>query len=100
MSYSKEQKDKALELYERTGSANKVSKETGIPRRTVDRWVRSRNYIVKGTSTLYDEEDNVKLTWEKVELDKQRQNEAFQEAIEAFKEDLPKYSPTKPPRRS
>ena len=56
-------------------------------------------FNVKGTSTLYDHEGNAKLQWVKTSIDKEQQEELFREAMEAFKEDLPKYKPVKPPKR-
>ena len=50
-------------------------------------------YIVKGQSTLYDENGKVKLTWEKVDRDKSQQFEMAKKAIEELSKDIPKVQP-------
>lgn len=57
-------------------------------------------YAVKGTSTLYDNEGNPTLQWVKTSVDWEKQQELFREAIEAFKEDLPKCKPVKQPKQT
>jgi len=47
-------------------------------------------FNVKGTSTLYDKEGNLKIQWVKTSQDKEQQEIAFRAAIEAFTEDLPR----------
>lgn len=50
-------------------------------------------YLVKGTSTLYDEDGNAKLQWVKTKLDDQRATEAIQEWIESLTQDAKGMSP-------
>ncbi len=50
-------------------------------------------YILKGTSTLYNEEGKLKAQWVKTTIDEQRQAELMKAAIEAMTEDLPKLKP-------
>ena len=57
-------------------------------------------YIISGKSTLCDEHGNVKLEWIKTSLDKERQQEMFREALEAFAERLPRIKPVKPPPKT
>ena len=45
-------------------------------------------YVVKGTSTLYDEEGKPKLQWVKTNLDKEAQIEIMRQAVEAICEDV------------
>lgn len=50
-------------------------------------------YFVKGTSTQYDGEGNIRQQWVKSAIDAEQQMKLFKEALEAFKEDLPKVLP-------
>lgn len=52
-------------------------------------------YRVKGQSVLYDEAGNVKLRWEKVDRDKEKQAELQNAALKALAEDLPRIKPVK-----
>lgn len=47
-------------------------------------------FNVKGTSTMYDADGVMKLQWVKTSVDKARQDEMFQAALEAFGSDLPR----------
>lgn len=49
-------------------------------------------YVVKGTSTLYDDEGNPRLQWVKTSLDKEAQLEIMKQAVEAICADV---KPTK-----
>jgi len=49
-------------------------------------------FQVKGTSTLYKDGEAV-IQWVKTSQDAERQLELMKEAIDAFKQDLPKYKP-------
>jgi hypothetical protein len=53
-------------------------------------------YFVKGKSTLYDSDGNVKIEWIKTEKEKERLRAALKEAVEAFKADIPAAKPIKP----
>jgi len=55
-------------------------------------------FMLKGTSTLYDEDGNKKLQWVKSTANQKQQEELFRIAIEAMAESLPKIKPTKPIR--
>lgn len=55
-------------------------------------------YIVKGQSTLYDENGNVKLTWEKVDRNQTEQFEMAKEAIKELAKDIPPQAPIPKPR--
>ena len=50
-------------------------------------------YTVKGTSTLYDENGEVKVQWVKTQMEKEQAEEVMRSAFEAFKSDIPKYKP-------
>jgi hypothetical protein len=51
-------------------------------------------YQIKGTSTLYDQDGEVKMEWVKTSIDAERQKEMFKEAIEGMCDDLPRLDPT------
>lgn len=55
-------------------------------------------FNVKGTSTLYDSDGEVKSQWVKTSQDKEQQEIAFRAAIEGFTEDLPRTKPTDGPK--
>lgn len=52
-----------------------------------------KGYIIKGQSTLYDQDGNVKLTWEKVDRNQSQQFEMAKEAIKKLSEEIPKVKP-------
>ena len=54
-------------------------------------------YVVKGTSTLYDEEGKPKLQWVKTNLDRQAQLEIMKQAVEALCEDVKPVKSIPPP---
>lgn len=72
--------------------AAKAGHDIGVP--------VSEGYSIKGVSTLYDSAGNAKLQWVKTSLDKEQQEALFREALEAFKEGLPRYKPVKPPKKT
>jgi len=51
---------------------------------------------LKGTSTLYDDKGNVRLTWVKTKEDEKRTLDQAQAIFDEFKADLPKLKPRKP----
>lgn len=50
-------------------------------------------FSLKGTSTLYDENSNVKLQWVKTNIDLEKQKLMMLEVLDSLKEELPKYEP-------
>ena len=54
--------------------------------------------VIKGVSTLYGPEGEVKAQWTKTSADHQRQLDILREAVEALKEDTPRAKPEKPPQ--
>jgi len=50
-----------------------------------------------GTSTLYDEEGNVKIQWVKTKANSEQQEALFAEYVEALKEEIPRESTVQPP---
>lgn len=52
-------------------------------------------YLVKGTSTLFDEEGKPKLQWVKTDLDKDKLDKLLMEFIEGARESIPKEKPNK-----
>lgn len=55
-------------------------------------------YRVRGVSTLYNAEGDLKLQWVKSQIDRDRQWEMFHEAVKGFTTDLPRYKPVKAPK--
>lgn len=54
-------------------------------------------YMVKGTSTLYDDEGNVKIQWVKTDIDKEARLKAIIDAIQEYAENLPEIPSIAPP---
>lgn len=98
-----------IEAVIKHGSANKAAKKMGKGRRAIDRTLKrveaeaarrgyapehdmthdtAPGYVVKGTSTLYDADGNIKLQWSKTDQDKERQRAAMAEFVEGLIEDL------------
>jgi hypothetical protein len=58
-------------------------------------------FKVKGTSTLYDAQTGeARIQWVKTDADKEAQEAAMREAIEAMSQDIPRAKPIKPPKQS
>jgi hypothetical protein len=116
--YATEKQLEYLEAIEEHGSSTKAADILGVNRRTIDRSLIRLNkraakqgyspehdmahpvpdgFKLRGTSTLYDDDGNVKIQWVKSQEDKERQIEIIQEACEAFASELPKESPVKAP---
>lgn len=55
-------------------------------------------HSLKGTSTLYDANGNVKVQWVKSQVDAEKQKQLIEEIASALKEDLPKVEPKSPPK--
>lgn len=53
-------------------------------------------YFIKGRSTLYDADGNVKIEWIRTEKEKEQLREALEKAVEAFSEKIPSVKPIKP----
>lgn len=51
------------------------------------------SHVVKGVSTLYDADGNVKLQWSKTNLKKEAEAEALHEAAKELSQSLPRYEP-------
>lgn len=56
--------------------------------------VVSSGEILKGSSTLYDDEGNVKLQWVKTHVEKQATMNTIQELVDMYVEQLPKFKKT------
>jgi len=105
---------KTEEALERNGwNVAAAAVELGLARQTVESRIisaRARHlipegsplegYIVKGTSTLYDAEGEVKATWVKTDADKARQEQMVKETIAAFVEDIIPVKPTTSPKKT
>lgn len=57
-------------------------------------------YIVTGQSKLFDEDGNIKLTWEKTSRSKEQQLEMLKAAIHAASQDIPRAKPVKIKQRT
>lgn len=104
----------AFETLEKFDTKSEAAAHLGISRGSFDNRIRvgtTRGYspnhdmthivpegfAVKGTSTLYGSEGEIKNQWVKSTRDSLRQQEAIEEAIASFKDDLPRAAPaTKP----
>ena len=79
-------------------SNNKAAKALGISRKTVDNIIKrvykrlqadtGDNLFIKGISTLYGPDGDIKLQWAKTEVEKEEQFEAFKEAVEEIIQEL------------
>lgn len=78
---------KAVERVRRRASLHGWSPEHDMTHPTPD------THILKGTSTLYDENGRIKQQWVKTNVDAESILEALREAVEALKEDVPKVEP-------
>lgn len=56
-------------------------------------------FIVKGTSTYYDDEGKVRGQWVKTSIDAERQEAIMRAAIEAMSDDIPRAAPVLPPSK-
>ena len=54
-------------------------------------------FIVRGTSTYYDEDGKVKGQWVKTKIDDSKFQQILLETIEAMKEEIPRLDPAPPP---
>jgi hypothetical protein len=109
-----ERQKEVLQAIIEHGSQRKAATALGVCKNTVDGIIKKvkRNaarlghspghdmthtvpdgYLVKGVSTLYANGE-VKAQWVKSSIDHERQLEIMKEAIECFKQDLPRYEPT------
>ena len=91
------------------GSAQKAATKLGVGRRSVDKTLITvkknaalRGYapdydlnhpvapgqILKGTSTLYDADGNIKIQWSKTQADKEYQRQKFVEFVDDLVEDM------------
>jgi hypothetical protein len=51
----------------------------------------SSGELLKGSSTLYDSEGNVKIQWVKTDVDKQKQIDLLRDVVDGYVEGLPKF---------
>jgi hypothetical protein len=51
----------------------------------------SSGELLKGSSTLYDEDGNIKLQWVKTDVEKESQTEALRELVGSLVDELPKF---------
>lgn len=78
-----------LRPYRITKRINKLRERGLLP-------LDSGNYVssgetLKGSSTLYDEDGNIKLQWVKTDVEKENQLEALRELVESLIKELPKF---------
>lgn len=85
-----------------------IAEEYGVSECSVRRWVKKygfiaekphgflpENHIVKGVSTLYDENGQKKLEWVKTNQDVEHIQEMLEHAVLAMSEKIPKQDPVK-----
>jgi DNA-binding CsgD family transcriptional regulator len=93
LDYCKNQKEfEVIKERLKHSSNNQTAKALGIPRQTIDAIVKrvykrlqqdTGDYLfIKGISTLYGKDGDIKLQWVKTEVEKEEQFEAFKEAVE------------------
>lgn len=108
-----------VEAYLRTGSTRKAGIEVGTQRQNVSEIIHRLilaaeragfapdhdmtktapdGYMVKGTSTFYNEDGKPVAQWVKIDRDANRQRQAMIEAVKAACETLPKEKAVKPPK--
>lgn len=112
---------KYIDAVNEHGSNRKAAKVLGVGPSSIDRSLNSLRrhaakqgyapeadmvhavpepFVVKGTSTLYDDDGNVKLQWVKSTLDQQKVEEAMRAAVAALAEDIERAPPKPPPRHT
>jgi hypothetical protein len=57
-------------------------------------------FVVRGTSTLYDEDGKARMQWVKTKLDDVRLEESIRLAIETLSEDMPRALPVPKPKKA
>lgn len=108
-----------IDAVEKHGSQNKASQALGVPRQAIQDAFRKlkmraakRGYapeadmhraapepfVVKGTSTYYDEEGRVRGQWVKTTLDHQKVEAAMRAAVEALAQDVKRAKPVPAPK--
>lgn len=112
-----EQIKQAVDAVAVYGSQRKAAKALGVARSTFQNWVnlgKMRGYspehdmtklspegfLIKGTSTLYDEDGNIKVQWVKTTKDAEQQQIAMQASIEAMCKDIKPIKPAKKPKQT
>jgi len=92
--------DQAIEAVQNGMSLRGAAKEYGVPRTTLRRRVMAipDGFKLKGTSTLYDKEGNVKIQWVKTTEDEERQKAVMDAALAAMKQSLPRLAPCQAPQ--
>jgi hypothetical protein len=109
----------ALRLVSEYGSITEAARVVGMNRETLQSRVnRARNAMaqgtldpdiadrvpeghrVKGVSTLYNQDGEIKAQWVKTDVDPQRVAEAREAAIKALAADIPRVAPLPPPAQS
>lgn len=121
LEYATEAQARTIQLINELGSAKAAADKLGIHISCVYRHVdrvkltaAKRGYspehgyntpappthLMKGVSTLYDADGNVKLQWTKSQIDEQRRWEIMRDAIEGLVEDVHKPAPVDPPEKT
>lgn len=107
--------DEILEAIKANGSQRAAAKALGINRRTLERRLASLarkgyspqhdmtktvpdGFMVKGVSSLYGADGQLRQQWVKSAQDLERQREIMRAACEAMVSELPKIAPSKPPK--
>lgn len=117
--YANDHQLKILNAVEKYGSESKAAKALGINRRNVNRLVRRveekaakqgyspdhdmtntvpDGYFVKGVSTLYGDNGEIKAQWVKSLIDPEQQESLYRSAISAMAETIPREKVVKPPK--
>lgn len=103
----------AVDLIAKYGTPHLASKHGNVPDGTLRNRIRlakEKGIVPSGidgqehmnlaaTSTLYDEQGNIRLQWIKTKEDKERYVQKIREMVDAFKKELPKAKKTKALRK-
>lgn len=90
-------------LNENAGNISRAAVSLGLPRQTLQSWLHKQEeapdgYRIRGTSTLYDSNGDVKLTWVKTREDAERQDQILRETVAAFVKDIKPAKPVPVPK--
>lgn len=107
-----EQDREAWEVWDKCRSPTKGAKQLGIPISTFECRVKRHKrriacdagapdgFFIKGTSSYFDKEGNLRGQWVKTQRDEARLQEMLKEALQAMRDKVTPIGPVKAPERS
>jgi len=106
--FTKNEKIDVVREYLKGATAGHLAKRLGIHERTVRKWNVAYKDLaeikeaylpegqqLKGTSTLYDQEGNIRMQWIKTNQEVEDAKKAIECAVNALNEDIPRIDPKK-----